>query len=258
MGLEHKDAREKSDDRRQILIGLGVGAAGATAIFLGIDRLLESKQSPNPGISPTQEKNPTPSETAKATEINTLTPSPTATETEIPKTSTPDYSEFDKTNWDLIQSAESESTITFENPAITHIIKLPRPGPDAYFGLIKVQRQDNKFEYILAENFDCEHQELLKRGLLKEPVDIPLIPVGSGVWPVEGRPLAKLDAKVFLEYAAGTIPWVISDSFIIKGETVTISCPKTFSLPREIGETIVQTTKPIIERIINYIEEKID
>lgn len=262
MGVENKGGMEKSISRRGALIRIGLATAGGAVAFYSIDRLLQRKQASQPGVILTKET--TPNTLIAATdeptpaETDTSTPSPTPTETEILKTPTPDFSEFDKSNWEKIQGAESKSTVSFENPAITYIIKLPRPGPDAFFGIIKVQRQDNKFEYVIAENFDCEHQELLQKGLLKEPIDIPVIPFGSGVWPVEGRPLTRLDADVFLEYAAGTIPWLISKSFIIKGEPETIICPKTFSLPKAIGETIVETTKPIIEKVINFIEENIE
>ena len=181
---------------------------------------------------------------------NTFTPSPSE------EIGTRSISVSDQENLQKIRSVEGGEKIELEKALISYVIKIPRPGTDAVYGVYAIESDGKQKGVGIIENFDCGFEMLEDKNLLGRPVGSDTSPAISGLWKPSVH-FEKIGGEIFLEWSAGTIPVITGTSYQLDKNQQTQTCPKDsiFSDAGEWPKNLARATGEIIGSILEGLQE---
>lgn len=181
---------------------------------------------------------------------NTFTPSPSA------EVGTVSISDSDQENLREVRSAEGGEKIELEKALISYVIKIPRPGSDAIYGVYAIESDDKQKGVGIIENFDCGFEMLEDENLLGQPVGSDMSPAISGLWKPDAH-FERIGGEIFLEWSVGTIPVITGTSYQLDKDQQTQTCPKDsiFSEAGEWPKILAREAGGIIKSVLEGLQE---
>lgn len=183
---------------------------------------------------------------------------------QVPNTPTPSLTEVgtisisdsDLENLQEIRSAEGGENIELKKALISYVIKIPRMGPDAIYGVYAIKTNGEQEGVGLIENFDCGFEILEDENLLGQPVGSDTSLAISGLWKPDAY-FERIGGEVFLEWSTGTIPVITGTSYQLDKDQQPLICPKDsiFSEASEWPKILAREAGGIIKSVLEGLQE---